>query len=372
MRLPFGDGTIKDFKKYWRVDAEFGEKRKGYYHSGADINLKTGGNTDWGEPLRAIADGEVTSIHTHSRGFGKHIHIKHEGEWGTVWSHYAHCDNIFVGVGGFVQEGQKVATLGNSGNSKTAHLHFSIKLKPTGIDSVPKSKADLKKWTDPIAFIDKWSKIETESIAPNVDKKKDIKMKAQTKIVFGEFGKIEIQAIKSKLLELEGHDEYKRSRIIIDREVREEREKLEGIIKAKTDSEKERLRRMVEITGTIQDWDTIIEDIKIHYKRAEAVEEAQQGVPLTKHPFEGIGEKTRQVLDLVIKKLKMPKRKGKQWYESKTVWFNAVSAVVIGLGAVVNQQSSLELPGGVFEVIGAIVTVGNFILRFVTTEPIKK
>lgn len=153
MRFP-----VNDYKKRWYNAQGFGERTSYGYHEGADINLRSGGNTDLGQPLYAIADGTVTSVHIHTTAFGKHLHIQHDGPWGKVWSHYAHCQSILVKYGDKVKEGQKVATLGSSGNSRYAHLHFCIKLQPTGIDGIARTLSDLKKWTDPILFIEKWSK----------------------------------------------------------------------------------------------------------------------------------------------------------------------------------------------------------------------
>lgn len=125
-----------------------------YYHSGNDINSNTGGNTDCGTPLLAVADGEVSSVHSHATGYGNHIHIKHTINGRNYWSHYAHLETMAVSVGQVVREGDVIGTLGNTGNSDYCHLHFEIKNTPTGIDGIAKTKEDLKKWEDPIKFIE--------------------------------------------------------------------------------------------------------------------------------------------------------------------------------------------------------------------------
>ncbi len=158
MRLP-----VDNFEK-WYIAQEFGNKTSYGYHDGIDLNLKTGGDSDLGQSLIAIANGEVTSVHSHTTKptFGNHLHIKHIGQWGESYSHYAHCRDIYVKQGDKVIEGQVVATVGKSGTD-FAHCHFAIKLEPTGIDGIAKTEEDLKKWTDPLPFIEKWR------IQPNMD-----------------------------------------------------------------------------------------------------------------------------------------------------------------------------------------------------------
>lgn len=151
MRLPI------DQPHKWYNAQGFGVKTSYGYHEGDDYNLKTGGNSDLGQPLFAIADGVVTSVHSHTTKptFGNHIHIKHDGAWGTVWCHFAHCQKVLVKEGDAVKEGQPIAFLGNSGTD-SAHLHWAMKLQPTGIDGIAKTKEDLAKWTNPTEFVEKW------------------------------------------------------------------------------------------------------------------------------------------------------------------------------------------------------------------------
>lgn len=150
MRFPVGNDT-QDFKRNWYNAQGYGVKTSYGYHEGDDFNLKTGGDSDLGQPIFSIADGEVSSIHSHATGFGLHIHIYHPEH--KVWSHYAHLKEAFVTVGQQVKEGQKIATLGKSG-TQSAHLHFAIKNQPTGIDGVAKTLQDLWKWENPTTFIE--------------------------------------------------------------------------------------------------------------------------------------------------------------------------------------------------------------------------
>lgn len=154
MRYPAGK-DYKDYLNNWYIAQGFGAKTSYGLHEGIDLNLKTGGDTDLGQPLYCIADGEVTSAHEHATGFGKHLHISHKGEWGTVFSHYAHCQEIKVKVGDLVKEGQVIATLGKSG-TEAAHLHFAIKKQPTGVDAVVKDATALLMWENPTEFLNTW------------------------------------------------------------------------------------------------------------------------------------------------------------------------------------------------------------------------
>jgi len=157
MRLP-----VNDWSK-WYIAQGFGEKTDYGYHEGVDLNLKTGGDSDLGQPLLAIASGQVTSVHEHTGvpTFGKHIHIKFNSPFGEYWVHYAHCQKILVPEGSQVTEGQQIAELGKSGTT-VAHCHFTIKNQPTGIDGIAKTLDDLKKWEDPIVFIEKCMEKEKE------------------------------------------------------------------------------------------------------------------------------------------------------------------------------------------------------------------
>jgi len=56
---------------------------------------------------------------------------------------------------------------------------------------------------------------------------------------------------------------------------------------------------------------------------------------------------------------------GKKWYLSKTLIVNALMLVAM----FASQAGGLEIPA---ELQGAVMVIVNWILRFVTTEPIAK
>lgn len=163
MRFPTGNsGSLEEFNKFWYEAQEFGIKTNYGYHDGSDINLLTGGSTDLNQEVKAISNGRVVYYHYSSHpnsGFGRHLVLKIDGDWGTRWVHYCHLtENDFISNQDVV-EGQIIGRLGNSGTN-SPHLHFAIfKVDPIafGIDNIPNTLDELNKyWEDPIKFIKKW------------------------------------------------------------------------------------------------------------------------------------------------------------------------------------------------------------------------
>lgn len=151
MRFP-----VDNFEANWNITAgySYGDPTSYGYHEADDMNLNGGGNIDLGQPLYAVADGNITSVHVHTTSptFGKHLHLNFKVDGKDYWAHYAHCNEIFVTEGQQVKTGDKIATCGNTGTT-FAHLHFAIKNQPTGIDGIAKTLEDLKKWENPTQFI---------------------------------------------------------------------------------------------------------------------------------------------------------------------------------------------------------------------------
>lgn len=100
-----------------RVISNFGS-RGGRLHRGVDL----GGPV--GTPIYAAADGVVTRS-TNSGSFGNVIFISHGNGVETV---YAHNTTNLVSVGDTVVQGQKIATMGATGNATAPHLHFEIRI----------------------------------------------------------------------------------------------------------------------------------------------------------------------------------------------------------------------------------------------------
>lgn len=158
--------TKQSYENDWYIAQGFGDVTTYGRHEGIDLNLKTGGDSDLGQELYSIANGNIVYFHNSSHpttGFGRHLVVRIEGPWGVRWCQYSHCqDTDFLGSSQSVTEGQRIARLGKSGNSPSAHLHFSIwKVDPAtngGIDSIAHNDTELNaKWEDPTAFIAKWT-----------------------------------------------------------------------------------------------------------------------------------------------------------------------------------------------------------------------
>lgn len=124
--LPSGEPEpqIQTFqgKFVWPVRGEitspFGV-RNGMKHSGIDIKAPSG------TPVVAAASGEVVYC-GELRGYGNVMIIRHSDELSTV---YAHLKDILVQEHQRVTQGQVIATVGNTGRSEGAHLHFEVRVK---------------------------------------------------------------------------------------------------------------------------------------------------------------------------------------------------------------------------------------------------
>ncbi len=77
-----------------------------------------------GTEVIASAAGEVTSVHE-DKYFGNVILIDHLNGYSTL---YAHLAKALVQSKRFVQKGEVIALVGNTGNSTAPHLHFEIML----------------------------------------------------------------------------------------------------------------------------------------------------------------------------------------------------------------------------------------------------
>ncbi len=94
--------------------------QKMHGHNGVDLAAPIG------TPIYAAAGGSVTVARDsgYNYGYGKYIVISHPNGTQTV---YAHLSAINVGVGQSVGRGERIASMGNSGNSTGPHVHFEVR-----------------------------------------------------------------------------------------------------------------------------------------------------------------------------------------------------------------------------------------------------
>ena len=92
-------------------------------HTGLDIATSTG------TPIVAAAGGTVT-FSGYKGSYGNMIVISHGN---GVQTYYAHCSKLYVSAGTSVTQGQKIAAVGNTGNSTRSTFTFRNKSKWSSI-----------------------------------------------------------------------------------------------------------------------------------------------------------------------------------------------------------------------------------------------
>ena len=87
-------------------------------HTGLDIAAPTG------TTVVAAASGTVT-FSGYKGSYGNMLVISHGN---GVQTYYAHCSKLYVSSGTQVSQGQKIASVGSTGNSTGPHLHLEIRV----------------------------------------------------------------------------------------------------------------------------------------------------------------------------------------------------------------------------------------------------
>lgn len=125
-------------------------------HLGDDLNGIGGENSDLGDPVYAVADGQVLFADEAGPGWGKVIIVLHayeeNGERKYVQSYYGHVDSILAQPKQKVRRGEQIATVGNADGKYWAHLHFEMREFTTPFIG-PGYRQDTRGWIDPTAFI---------------------------------------------------------------------------------------------------------------------------------------------------------------------------------------------------------------------------
>lgn len=113
--FPVAGKDDRAIKSFWG-DSRDGGRRK---HKGNDIFAPKG------TPLLAMTDGRITKIGNGGLG-GKTVWLFDRARKQSYY--YAHLDEQFVRKGDYVNRGDTIGTVGNTGNARTTppHLHFGV------------------------------------------------------------------------------------------------------------------------------------------------------------------------------------------------------------------------------------------------------
>ncbi len=93
-------------------------------HEGLDIAANTG------TPVYATADGIVARV-GYSPGYGKTVVLDHGYGYRTI---FGHNSKILVKSGQRIKRGDRVALVGNTGQSTGPHLHYELRMNGVPID----------------------------------------------------------------------------------------------------------------------------------------------------------------------------------------------------------------------------------------------
>lgn len=117
---------------YPQIGASTGEKMSPFLktyvaHTGLDFIVSLE------EPVLASAPGVVKSVRRTNRGHGNTVEIEHDGGYVT---RYEHLSATVARQGARVKAGEKIGTVGMSGNSFAPHLHYEILRDGVPVDPV--------------------------------------------------------------------------------------------------------------------------------------------------------------------------------------------------------------------------------------------
>ena len=96
-----------------------------YIHKGIDFST-------WrsGDPIMATASGQVVNV-SYDNSFGNQVIIKHNH---GIYTRYAHLQSHRVTKGQYVEQGDIIGTIGNTGISTGPHLHYEVHIGSDVVD----------------------------------------------------------------------------------------------------------------------------------------------------------------------------------------------------------------------------------------------
>ncbi len=96
-----------------------------YIHKGVDLSTYRSGDS-----VLATADGQVVTVE-YDPGFGNYVIIKHKHGF---YTRYAHMQSFRVQRGQYIQQGQVIGYIGNTGVSTGPHLHYEVHIGSDVVD----------------------------------------------------------------------------------------------------------------------------------------------------------------------------------------------------------------------------------------------
>lgn len=143
---------------------------KGYYdyqgfqknrHLGEDWNGVGGGNTDLGDTIYSVANGQVVYAEDFGGSWGNTVRIVHELPNGEFYeSIYAHSDTILTVKNSWVLKGEPISTIGTANGIYLAHLHLEIR-EVVGMPIGKGYSNDTTGYKNPTTFIKQHRQINT-------------------------------------------------------------------------------------------------------------------------------------------------------------------------------------------------------------------
>ncbi|MFK8057823.1 MAG: M23 family metallopeptidase [Saprospiraceae bacterium] len=130
-----------------KISGTFGELRSDHFHMGIDVKSARGVG---GDNLYAVADGYINRIRISATGYGNALYIDHPNGTRSLYGHMDSftpdiqrwVDSVHYAQESFeinvealspdlfpIKRGQKLGTMGNTGSSFGAHLHYELRLQ---------------------------------------------------------------------------------------------------------------------------------------------------------------------------------------------------------------------------------------------------
>lgn len=88
-------------------------------HQGLDYSAQKG------TPILAAGDGHVEFMKNQARGYGKHVQIKHNANYATLYAHMSRFAS-HIKPGGRVKQGDIIGYVGDTGLATGPHLHYEV------------------------------------------------------------------------------------------------------------------------------------------------------------------------------------------------------------------------------------------------------